>query len=145
VLSVFLSGVLLAAVAQAPQTPAPKTTAPATKSQTWVGCLQAASVPSTFRLNLDAPEGTPVEAERQGGPFVQLLTRQDSLDLASHVGRRVRVRGRELTAEEAAREASRRPDQQEANETAAGTGGRPQQHFRYVEVESLSSVPGRCR
>ena len=144
-LSAILSGVLLVATAHLPQAPDPKTTAPATKLQTWVGCLQAASVPSTFRLNLDAPEGTSTGADRQGGPFLQLLTTRDSLDLASHVGKRVRVRGRELTADEAAREASRRPDQQEANETAAGTGGRPQQHLRYVEVESLSSVPGRCR
>ena len=143
-LSAILSGVLLAGVAQAPQTPAPKTTAPPTKSQVWVGCLQAASVPSTFRLNLDAPEGTSTGADRQGGPFLQLLTKRNSLDLASHVGRRVRVTGRELDAEEAAREAARRPDRQEANETAAGTGGRPQQHRRYVEVESLAAAPGRC-
>lgn len=141
-MSLILTGVLFGSIASAPQGTTP-TPAPA-KQQTWVGCLQAASAASTFRLNLDAPASAAPADDSQGGPFLQLLTKQDSLDLASHVGKRVRVTGRELSAEEAAREAARRPDQQEANETAAGTGGRPQQHRRYVEVESLSAAPGRC-
>lgn len=114
---------------------------------TWSGCVQAGSVPSTYRLNLD--EGTavagPDDPASLGEPFVQLIGSEKKLNLTQYVGKHVTVTGKALTPEEAAREAARRPDQQEAAETAAGTGGRPQRHLRYVRVEKVATTPGPCQ
>ena len=61
------------------------------------------------------------------------------------MGKHVKVNGKELTPEEAEREAALRPDQQEANATAAGLGGRAGRHLRYVRVESISPMSGACQ
>ena len=142
---VWLTLVLLL---QAPSGAAPAPEAPAgtTRANTWTGCVQAGTAPSTYRLNLD--EGTAAvapDAKGLGGPFLQLVGDAEKLDLTRFVGKHVTVTGRELPPDEAAREAASRPDQQEAAETAAGTGGRPQRHFRYVRVEKIAAAPGECR
>ena len=115
---------------------------------TWSGCLQAASAGSAYRLNLDP--GTafsgPSDPASLGEPFVQLLGDTALMaNLRRHAGKRVKVIGRQLSFEEAARAAANRPDRQEAAETAAGTGGRPQRHLRYVRVEAIEEIPGGCR
>ena len=74
---------------------------------------------------------------------MQLIGSEKKLNLTQYVGKHVTVTGKALTPEEAAREAARRPDQQEAAETAAGTGGRPQRHLRYVRVEKIATTPYR--
>jgi len=113
----------------------------------WSGCLQAGSAPSTFRLNLDAGSAIagPSDPASLGNPFVQLTGNLTRLGVADHVGKHVTVKGKELSPEEAARLAALRPDQQEANATAAGTGGRSDRHLRYVRVESISNSPGSCQ
>ncbi len=134
---------------QAPPDQAPKPESPGAMAEetTWSGCVQAGSVPSTYRLNLD--EGTavagPDDPASLGEPFVQLIGSEKKLNLTQYVGKHVTVTGKALTPEEAAREAARRPDQQEAAETAAGTGGRPQRHLRYVRVEKIATTPGACQ
>ena len=133
---------------QAPAAAAPEqeATVPPDGGKTWTGCVQAGSAPSTYRLNLD--QGTAVsrpDAAGLGGPFVQLVGDPVKLNLTQFVGKHVTVTGRALSPQEAAREAATRPDQQEAAETAAGTGGRPQRHFRYVRVEKIAAVPGPCK
>jgi hypothetical protein len=134
-------------------------------SRTWTGCVQAGNAPSTYRLNLDSPsvrEGDPANkavensntpdvpkgtagSGTQGAPFVQLISGTTTLDLTGFVGKRVRIHGRELSEQEAAQEAARHPNRQEANETAAGTGGTPQRHDRYVRVEKIAATAGECR
>ena len=115
--------------------------------KSWSGCLQAGSAPSTYRLNLDL--GTevagPDDPASLGDPFIQLLGDAKRLEFSGHVGKHVRVTGKALSPEEAAREAALRPDQQEANATAAGLGGRSERHLRYVRVESIANAPGTCR
>jgi hypothetical protein len=115
--------------------------------KSWSGCLQAGSAPSTYRLNLDL--GTevagPDDPASLGDPFIQLLGDAKRLEFSGHVGKHVRVTGKALSREEAAREAALRPDQQEANATAAGLGGRSERHLRYVRVESIANAPGTCR
>ena len=76
---------------------------------------------------------------------MQLLGGETKLDLTKYVGKRVRVTGRQLTAAEAEQEATRRPNRQEAAETAAGTGGTPQRHARYVRIQTLAETGGECR
>jgi hypothetical protein len=150
VLTIVLSALLV----QTPATTQPAQ-APATgpnAAQTWTGCVQAGSAPSTYRLNIDPPAArtaadaaaTPVEGT-QGDPFVQLLGGETKLDLTKFVGKRVRITGRELTAAEAEQEAARRPNRQEAAETAGGTGGTTQRHARYVRIQTLSEIRGECR
>jgi ketosteroid isomerase-like protein len=119
-----------------------------TRQTTWTGCLQAASAGFTYRLNLDP--GTafagPNDPASLGTPFVQLIgDTAANANLRRLAGKRVRVTGRQLSFEEAERQAAGRPDQQEAAETAAGTGGRPQRHLRYLRVESVTEIPGGCR
>jgi hypothetical protein len=113
----------------------------------WTGCLQAGSTPSAFRLTLDPGTAVagPDDPASLGDPFVQLLGDAKKLDFASLVGKHVQVNGKELSPAEAEREAALRPDQQEANATAAGLGGRAGRHLRYVRVESISSTSGPCR
>src|SRR6187200_2364050 len=142
--------VIVLAAALALQTPAaqpvkpedPGAMAPQT---TWSGCLQAGSTPSTYRLNLDSGSAVagPSDPVSLGDPFVQLVP-GGKVDLAGHVGKHVVVRGKELTPAEAERQAVSRPDQQEANATAAGTGGRSERHLRYVRVASVKEAPGSC-
>jgi hypothetical protein len=67
------------------------------------------------------------------------------LDLTKYVGKRVRVSGRQLTDAEAEQEAARRPNRQEAAETAAGTGGTTQRHERYVRIQTVTPAAGECR
>jgi hypothetical protein len=116
------------------------------KNKDWVGCLQAGSAAATYRLNLDPDTAVagPDDPASLGSPFVQLIGDTKRLKLSTQVGKRVRVTGRELTYEEAVREAAQRPDQQEAAETSAGTGGRPQRHLRYVRIETIAPLPGSC-
>jgi hypothetical protein len=147
VLMLVVSTLLL----QTPTAPQPAQTASAqSPARAWTGCIQAGSAPSTYRLNLDqtatrshtdsaAPQGT------QGDPFVQLVSGVTKLDLTKYVGKRVRVTGRQLTDAEAEEEAARRPNRQEAAETAAGTGGTPQRHERYVRIETVTPAGGECR
>ena len=126
--------------------------------------MQAGTAPSTYRLNLDSPSagvgaapdkpgegaattsGTTGTADSgtQGTPFVQLVSANATLDLTGFVGKRVRIEGRELSEQEAVKEAARYPNRQEANETAAGTGG-TQRHNRYVRVEKIAAIAGQCR
>ena len=149
----MLTIVLSVLLAQTPATTQPLPAAPATNAtQTWTGCVQAGNAPSTYRLNIDPPAAgsaagaaaTRVEGT-QGDPFVQLLGGETKLDLTKYVGKRVRVTGRQLTAAEAEQEATRRPNRQEAAETAAGTGGTPQRHARYVRIQTLAETGGECR
>ena len=150
----MLTIVLSALLAQTPATTQP-TQAPMTgpnATQTWTGCVQAGSAPSTYRLNIDPPApaaatgaaGSQVDGT-QGDPFVQLLGGETKLDLTKYVGKRVRVTGRLLTAAEAEQEAARRPNRQEAAETAGGTGGTPQRHERYVRIQSVAETGTACR
>ena len=133
-----------------PPQPAPPAPASASK-QTWTGCLQAGNAPGTYRLNLDQPARTPAQTQgtstegTQGDPFVQLVTSATKLDLTKHVGKRLQVTGSQLTDAEAEHEAARQPNRQEANETAAGTGGTTQRHERYVRVASVTPASGECR
>jgi hypothetical protein len=117
------------------------------EQKTWVGCVQAGSVSSTYRLNLDPGTAVagPDDPASLGSPFVQLIGDNVKLNLTRFVGKHAKVTGKALSPEEAAREAANRPDQQEAAETAAGTGGRPQRHMRYVKVEKIEAAPGECR
>ena len=117
------------------------------EQKTWVGCVQAGSVPSTYRLNLDPGTAVagPDDPVSLGDPFVQLVADSTKMSLTRYVGKHVKVTGRSLSPEEAAREAANRPDRQEAAETAAGTGGRPQRHMKYVRVEKIESAPGECK
>ena len=147
-LTIVLSALLAQTPATTQQSPAPTAT---NASQTWTGCVQAGSAPSTYRLNIDPPAAgsaagaaAPVEGT-QGDPFVQLLGGETKLDLTKYVGKRVRVTGRQLTAAEAEQEATRRPNKQEAAETAGGTGGTPQRHARYVRIQTLAETGGECR
>jgi hypothetical protein len=160
VLTLMLSFVAVALVG--PQQAPARSAAPTT----WTGCVQAGSAPSTYRLNLDSPAArgsdtpsTPADGAApaasgttgttgsgtQGTPFVQLISANRTLDLTGFVGKRVRIEGRELSEPEAAEEAARYPNRQEANETAAGTGGTPQRHDRYVRVEKIAAIAGECR
>jgi hypothetical protein len=113
----------------------------------WTGCLQAGSTPSAYRLTLDPGTAVagPDDPASLGDPFVQLLGDAKKLDLAGLVGKHVKVNGKELSPAEAEREAALRPDQQEANATAAGLGGRAGRHLRYIRVESISPMSGACR
>src|SRR6188768_849010 len=113
--------VIVLAAALALQTPAqpvkpedPGAMAPQT---TWSGCLQAGSTPSTYRLNLDSGSAVagPSDPVSLGDPFVQLVGNLAKLGVADHVGKHVTVKGKALSAEEAAHMAALRPDQQEAN------------------------------
>ena len=135
--------------------PAPSRPAQAASKQSaatvWTGCVQAGSAPATYRLNLDqpgAPQRKPTPRGRQvrrADPFVQLVSGATKLDLTKYVGKRVRVTGRQLTDAEAEQEAARRPNRQEAAETAAGTGGTTQRHERYVRIETVTPAAGECR
>ena len=120
----ILAAAVVLLQAQAPQ---PKAENPADMAAqtSWVGCVQAGSAPATFRLNLDdgtavAGPGDPVSL---GEPFIQLLA-APKLNLGKHVGDHVTIKGKVLTPEEAEHQAALHPDQQEANATAGGTGGR---------------------
>jgi hypothetical protein len=144
--------VLLLIVAMLLQAPAAQPVTPEdpgkmVEQKTWTGCVQAGSVPSTYRLNLD--QGTavagPDDPASLGSPFVQLVAEKEKMNLTRFVGTHVTVTGKALSPEEAAREAANRPDRQEAAETAAGTGGRPQRHMRYVKVEKIEAAPGECK
>ena|SRR5580765_1778307 len=144
--------VIVLAAALALQTPAaqpvkpedPGAMAPQT---TWSGCLQAGSTPSTYRLNLDAGSAVagPNDPVSLGDPFVQIVGNLAKLGVADHVGKHVTVKGKALSPEEAAHLAALRPDQQEANATAAGTGGRSDRHLRYVRVQSIADSAGTCK
>ena len=113
----------------------------------WSGCLQTGSAPSTFRLNLDPASSVagPNDPASLGNPFVQLVGNLARLGVADHVGKHVTIKGKELSPEDAAHLAALRPDQQEANATAAGTGGRSDRHLRYVRVESITDSAGTCQ
>ena len=137
---------------QSPAPPQPAQTASAPRAATvWTGCVQAGSAPATYRLNLDQAESSSAQtnaagpAGTQGDPFVQLVSGVTKLDLTKYVGKRVRVTGRQLTDAEAEQEAARRPNRQEAAETAAGTGGTTQRHERYVRIETITPAAGECR
>jgi hypothetical protein len=127
---------------------APATPGEAAEVRTWTGCVQAGTAPSTYRLNLDeerASAGMAAAAQNPlGRPFVHLVSAATEWDLTEYVGKRVRVEGRRLLPDEAAREAASRPDRQEAAETAAGTGGESPQHLRYVQVKKLHVVDEDC-
>jgi len=144
---VVLIAIALVAV-QAASSQAPKAENPAeTRSATsWTGCMVAGSTPGAFRLNLD--EGTavagPADPVSLGDPFVQLVA-GDKVDLSRYVGRHVVVQGKGLSQAEAERQAMSRPDQQEANATAAGTGGRVERHLKYVRVTSVKEAAGSCK
>jgi len=75
---------------------------------------------------------------------IQLLA-APKLNLAKRVGDHVTIKGKELTPEEAEHQAALHPDQQEANATAGGTGGRSERHLRYLRVQSIALSPGNCR
>jgi hypothetical protein len=137
---------LLQQAAPAPAVP-PEDPGKIQERKVWTGCLQAGSTPSAFRLTLDPGTAVagPDDPASLGDPFVQLLGDAKKLDFAKHMGTHVRVSGKELSPAEAEREAALRPDQQEANATAAGLGGRAGRHLRYVRVESISSMSGACR
>jgi hypothetical protein len=148
VFTLLLSTLLL----QSSPTPEPAQPTPTSNtSRTWTGCVQAGSAPSTYRLNLEAPatmtteSGAAAAAGTQGDPYVQLVIGASKLDLTKHVGKRVRVTGRQLTDAEAEQEAARRPNRQEAAETAAGTGGTTQRHERYVRIQTVTPAEGECK
>lgn len=140
--------ILVAAVVllQAQTPPKPENPAEMAPQTTWVGCVQAGSAPATFRLNLDPGSAiaTPADPASLGEPFIQLLA-SPKLNLAKHQGDHVTIKGKELTPEEAEHEAALHPDQQEANATAGGTGGRSERHLRYLRVQSIALSPGTCR
>jgi hypothetical protein len=144
--NVLLFAVALVALqAAAGQAPTAENPAASTRASSWTGCVVAGSTPGAFRLNLDegAAVATPADPSSLGDPFIQLVT--DKVDLSQHVGHRVNVRGTQLSPEQAERLAITRPDHQEANATAAGTGGRPERHLRYVRVTSVKQVSGSCK
>jgi hypothetical protein len=146
-----LTIVLFVALVQAPAASQPSASAPQASGeahQTWEGCLQAGTAPSTYRLNLDRPTSSATDRKPEGTqnePFLQLVSGTTTLDLTKHVGKRVRLTGRLLTGAEAEQEAARRPNRQEANETAAGTGGVTQRHTHYVRVQTVTGVAGQCQ
>jgi hypothetical protein len=133
--------------APAAEPPKPEDPGKMVEQKTWVGCVQAGSVPSTYRLNLDPGTAVagPDDPVSLGEPFVQLVADTAKVSLTRFVGKHVKVTGKALSPEEAAREAANRPDRQEAAETAAGTGGRPQRHTKYVKVEKVENAPGECK
>jgi hypothetical protein len=137
---------LLQQAAPAPAVP-PEDPGKMQEQKVWTGCLQAGSTPSAFRLTLDPGTAVagPDDPASLGDPFVQLLGDAKNLDFAGRVGKHVKVSGKELSPEEAEREAALHPDQQEANATAAGLGGRAGRHLRYVRVDSISPLSGPCR
>jgi hypothetical protein len=143
VLTIALVALTVGAGLQQPKPENPAEMAPQTS---WVGCVQAASAPATFRLNLDPGTAVagPGDPASLGSPFIQLLA-APKLNLAKHVGDHVTIKGKELTPEEAEHEAALHPDQQEANATAGGTGGRSERHLRYLRVQSIALSPGNCR
>lgn len=145
----MLTLILVSLLQQAAPAPAitPEDPGKMQERKVWTGCLQAGSTPSAFRLTLDPGTAIagPNDSASLGDPFIQLLGDPKKLDFAKHVGKHVRVSGKELTPEEAERQAALRPDQQEANATAAGLGGRAGRHLRYVRVESISSMSGGCK
>jgi len=134
-------------ILQAPSASAGAPKSPASDgTRAWAGCVQAGSAPSTYRLNIDgaanARERVATTADgTQGDPFVQLVGGATTLDLTKYVGKHVRITGRQLSDAEAAQEAARRPNRQEAAETAAGTGGTPQRHDRYVRIQAITEAP----
>jgi hypothetical protein len=148
----MLATAIAIAVALLLQTAPAQPQSPGTEARTWTGCIQAGTAPSTYRLNLDedtqATTGTAGTDARPGNamgrPFVHLVSGTTDMDLTKHVGTRVRITGRELTPEEAEQEAAKRPNRQEAAETAAGTGGESPGHFRYVRVQKIEAAPGTC-
>jgi len=142
---VLLAIALVALQAAAGQAPKAENPAETARPASWTGCVTAGSTQGAYRLNLDPGSAVagPSDPVSLGDPFVQLLG-SDKVDLSRHVGHHVVVRGRELTPEEAEREAVSRPDQQEANATAAGTGGRADRHLRYVRVTSVKAAAGTC-
>ena len=117
------------------------------EQKTWVGCVQAGSVPSTYRLNLDPGTAVvgPDDPVSLGDPFVQLVADTTKMNLTRFVGKHVKVTGKALSPEEAAREAANRPHLNVARETPGGTGGRPQRHTKYVKVEKVENAPGECK
>jgi hypothetical protein len=143
-----LTIVVLTLLANGPFQDASTVRAPEQKGQnSWSGCVQAASAPSAFRLNLDVPgmsAQAPEQPPGQGEPYVQLVPSRDDQDFQAYVGKRVRVIGRRLSVEEAEQQAAKRPDRQEASESAAGTGGSTQRHLTYVRVVSIVEVAGEC-
>jgi hypothetical protein len=143
-----LTLILVSLLQQAAPAPAtPEDPGKMQERKAWTGCLQAGSTPSAFRLTLDPGSAVagPNDPASLGDPFVQLLGDAKKLDFAKHVGKQVRVNGKELSPEEAEREASLRPDQQEANATAAGLGGRAGRHLRYVRVDSITALGETCK
>jgi hypothetical protein len=102
---------------------------------------------ATYRLNLDSGSAAagPNDPVSLGDPFVQLVGNLAKLGVADHVGKHVTVKGKALSPEEAAHLAALRPDQQEANATAAGTGGRSDRHLRYVRVQTIADSAGACK
>ena len=143
--AVVLFAVALVALQAAGQVPKAENPAAVKPATSWTGCVVAGSTPGAYRLNLD--EGSkvagPADPVSLGDPFLQLVP-GGKVDLAGHVGKHVVVRGKELSTAEAERLAVSRPDQQEANATAAGTGGRSERHLRYVKVTSVKEAPGSC-
>ena len=141
---VLLAIALLALQAASGQAPKAENPA-ATPTTSWTGCVVAGSTPGAYRLDLDeGAAASPADPVSLGDPFLQLVP-TGKVDLARHVGRHVIVQGRELSPAEAERQAASRPDQQEANATAAGTGGRPERHLRYVRVTSVKAAAGTCK
>ena len=128
------------------QQPKPENPAEMAPQTSWAGCVQAGSAPATFRLNLDPGSAIagPADPVSLGSPFIQLLA-APKLNLAKHLGDHVTIKGKELTPEEAEHQAALHPDQQEANATAGGTGGRSERHLRYLRVQSIELSPGHCR
>jgi hypothetical protein len=138
-----LFAIALVALQAAGQAPKAENPAAAKPTTSWTGCIVAGTTPGAYRLNLDEGSAVagPGDSVSLGDPFVQLVGK---VDLSGHVGKHVVVRGKELSAAEAERQAVSRPDQQEANATAAGTGGRAERHLRYVKVTSVKATPGSC-
>jgi hypothetical protein len=140
--------ILLAVLQTAPaQKPVAENPAQTAEQQTWTGCLQAGTAPGSYRLNLDegTAVATPDDPASLGRPFLQLISRGPKTALTRYVGKHVTVTGHELSREEADQQAAQRPNEQEANETAAGPGGRPQRHLRYVRVAKIAEAAGACR
>lgn len=144
-LDVLVVTVLTSVLVQEPQA---GTAGDARDRKTWTGCVQVASTPSAFRLNLDdrVPGARPpAQPPGLGEPFFQLVPSREGQSFQSFVGKRVRVTGRRVSDEEAQQLAAERPDQQEANAAAAGTGGPPQRHLAYVRVEKITDLGERCQ
>ena len=144
VIVMFAAVALLQSPPAKPKAENPNEMAPQTS---WSGCVQAGSTPSTYRLNLDPGSAMagPNDTASLGDPFVQLVGNLAKLGVGDHVGKHVTIKGKALSPEEATRQAALRPDQQEANATAAGTGGRSDRHLRYVRVESIADSAGTCK